>query len=134
MLFESQLLTEPSITEADEPAHTSTKAQPVRLSDEEQRYIWALLLKNNFVGRVWPVYTWDDDEPLYELLIDRDLVVRELNEVSDLPISAQQLRTIVARFGGKGTLKSRIDEFYGKRKDRRIRPNSTSPVPTMPRG
>lgn len=121
MLLDAESAKEADIIEADITAHKPDTAYSARLSDEEQRYIWALLLKNNLVGQVWPVYSWDDDEPLYELLVDRELVVAELNHVSDLPITVTQLRTLMNRFGGHGPLKKRVDQFYAKRKDRRIR-------------
>jgi hypothetical protein len=131
MLFDNQSATsfalprsedtsiEADITQAEEPAD-ETRNYPTRLTDKEQRYVWELLKSNNFVGQVWPVYAWDDSKPLYEFLVDRDLVVQELNSVTYFPVTAQQLRTIVKRFAGEGTLKSRIDEFYAKRRDRRI--------------
>ena len=78
------------------------------LSDEDHLYILGLLLTNKLIAKVWPVYKWDDDEPVYSLLLDRDLALAELNRVSDIPITERQLRTVLDRYCDKRSLSACI--------------------------
>ena len=60
-----------------------------RLTDEEQLYIWCLLLRHRFVGDVGSEYA---------LLVPEERAVAEVNAVSDTPITIKHLAAILRRF------------------------------------
>ena len=60
-----------------------------RLTDEEQLYIWCLLLRHKLVGDVGSEYA---------LLVPEERAVAEVNAISDTPITVKHLPSILARF------------------------------------
>ena len=60
-----------------------------RLTDEEQLYIWCLLLRHKLVGDIGSEYA---------LLVPEERAVAEVNAVSDTPITIKHLAAILRRF------------------------------------
>lgn len=99
------------------------------LDDDEVFYIYNLLRTNKLVAKIWPVFDWDKDEVVYGLMIDSDRAFELLSEVSDITFTKQQLQTVLKHHGVKPfaspfrklTEETLLDEFYRKRKERKIR-------------
>lgn len=87
---------------------TKPRAYSSRLSYEDQLYIFCLLLQSRLVGQLSPWSERDPKKPHYELLVDRGLAADLLNDVSDTPVTADQLKAVVSRFQGKEPLFSSI--------------------------
>jgi len=60
-----------------------------RLSDEDQLYVWCLLVQQKLVGDIGSEYA---------LLVPDDQAVAEVNGVSDTPITVKHLPSILSRF------------------------------------
>lgn len=98
------------------------------ISAEDQLYVYGLLKRNKLIGQIWPVYSWDNDPPVYALVLGRDMALQELRHASDIPITERQLRTVLDAFGvvySDSEQAKLIAEFYAKRRDRRVRPFSS---------
>ena len=65
-------------------------AGAAHLSYQDQLHVWLIGLRLGIFGQV--------SKTEYALLIDRDVAVVELNEHSDVPVTARNLRTIVQAF------------------------------------
>ncbi len=72
------------------------------LSKENQFYIYWLLRQKGLIGKVWPVYTWDQSPPIYALVGGREVVLPMLNSISDTPITERQFRTVLKPTGCDG--------------------------------
>jgi hypothetical protein len=80
----------------------------------------------HLVGKIWPVYRWDDSPPILALLVPFDTALDELNAYGSLVSEADLKRAFrdcdVATGDAAGDrLKAAIKAFYDARKDRRIR-------------
>lgn len=70
-------------------AHNNSGAN-TRLDYTDQLAVWIAAIKLGIVGRV--------GKDAYDLLIDRDLAVIELNAACDVVVTLKSLRTIVDKF------------------------------------
>ena len=93
----------------------------------ESRWIVECLRRMGLVGKIWPVYRWDDSQPIFALLVPFDTALDELN-LGSIPLvtEADLKRALrdcdVATGDAAGVrLKAAIKAFYDARKDRRIR-------------
>lgn len=84
-----------------EPDTTTHEPKRKRLTDEDQLYLWCLLLQNNLVGQISPGNGKDRRSKVkYACLLPDSLIVNEINRVSDVEITGDMLRAIVRRFQG----------------------------------
>ncbi len=70
----------------------------MKLSYEDQLYVWCLLLRNNLAGKIAPAHPWDRRQTEYVLLVPDTIAVAEVNDVLDTPITVAHLPSILARF------------------------------------
>lgn len=99
------------------------------ISEEDKLYLYGLLKQNELIGRLWPVYEWDKDKVVYGLTIDSNAAYELLSEVADIQFTKEQLSAVFKRYrilpyGSPFKPlpeQSLLDEFYRKRKERRIR-------------
>jgi hypothetical protein len=93
----------------------------------ESRWIVECLRRMRLVGKIWPVYSWDDSPPIWALLVRFDIAFNELNLGSIALVTEADLKRAfrdcdVAIGDAAGDrLKAAIKAFYDARKDRRIR-------------
>jgi hypothetical protein len=106
---------------ASREANSGRRAEDGRLIET----LWFM----GYVGRIWPIYAWDESPRVYALLVPRHLAVAEVNlalrELDRDPISeadlvrAMRLKKI-ADYGNRVEAEL-IGAFYRARKDRRTR-------------
>ena len=97
----------------------------------ESRWIVECLRRMGLVGKIWPVYRWDDSPPIWALLGPIDnllgIALDELN-LGSVPLVTEAdlkraLRDCDVAIGDAAgvRLKAAIKAFYDARKDRRIK-------------
>ena len=88
----------------------------------ESRWIVECLRRMRLVGKIWPVYRWDDSPPIFALLVPFDTALDELN--ATVVTEADLKRALRDRASGDAVghrLQAAIKVFYEARKDRRIK-------------
>jgi hypothetical protein len=102
MLYDSTSAVDADFGVAEETAHDTKTTPRRRLSDEEQLYVWCLLLQNNLVGQTnIPGYRERKKyKPHYERLLPDSLILQEVNRKSDVEVSLDMLKAICKRFQG----------------------------------
>ena len=102
MFLDSTSAIEADLSEADVTAHDTKNAPRRRLSDEEQLYVWCVLLQNNLVGQTnVPGYRERKTfKRQYERLLPDSLILQEVNRKSDVEVSLDMLKAICKRFQG----------------------------------
>ena len=98
-LRDSTSAIEADLIEADDTAQ-DTKSQRKRISDYDQLYVWHILIGNNLVGATSPTNGKSWLKPHYACLLPDSLIVKEVNRVSDVEITGDNLRAILKRFQG----------------------------------
>jgi hypothetical protein len=87
------------------------------------------LLGMGLIGKIWPVYSWDNSPAIYTLMTTNQNALEELNAVApDLgwkQVTESEFTRAMNRWNietsGSGTkLQAAIKAFYDARKDRRI--------------
>jgi hypothetical protein len=83
---------------SEEP--TPDTKERIRLSYEDQLYVWCVLLQNNLAGRIAPQSRHDRrTNTEYSILIPEHLCLQEFNHLSDIgPITINQLRATAKTF------------------------------------
>jgi hypothetical protein len=78
--------------------------------------------------KLWPVYTWDNTPGVYALNITEDALLTLVREELKPDVSRPELQSFCAEYQiGRSTpevkrlLQRAIDDFYAKRRDRKIR-------------
>lgn len=72
----------------------------IRLSYEDQLYVWGVLIQNNLAGKIAPALKHDRrTKPEYAILIPEHLCLQAFNSVSDIgPITINQLKAAAKTF------------------------------------
>ena len=52
----------------------------------ESRWIVEYLRRMRFIGKIWPVYRWNDSPPIWALLVSFETALDELNLCGSLPL------------------------------------------------
>ena len=99
----------------------------------ESRWIVECLRRMRLVGKIWPVYRWDDSPPIFALLVPFDTALDELNAYGPVVTEADLKRALrdcdVASGDAAGhRLQAAIKAFYEARKDRRIKIGDRPPL------
>ena len=86
-----------------------------RTPDLETRGVFEELLARGFIGKVWPVYRWDETPAILGLLVPRAMAAAELG------LSDERLGAVLRAFQVReGNVEERlIRDFYAARKDRK---------------
>jgi hypothetical protein len=93
----------------------------------ESRWLVECLRRMRFLGKIWPVYRWNDSPPIWALLVSFETALDELNLCGSIPLvtEAELKRALrdceIATSDAGERLKTEIKAFYDARKDRRIR-------------
>ena len=92
----------------------------------KSRWIVECLRRMRLVGKIWPVYRWDDSPPIFALLVPFDTALDEFNAYSPVVTEADLKRALRDRNVASGDaaghrLQAAIKAFYEARKDRRIK-------------
>ena len=100
------------------------------LSVEDQHYLYVLLRTNKLVVQTYPYYSWDKSPPIFGLVVGEDAAFGLLSPIADITFTKKQLQGVLKKYGiegfpspfaGESKDQRRIDEFYDKRRDRKIR-------------
>ena len=100
----------------------------------ESRRLVESLRRLGMVGKIWPIYSWDESPAIFALMVTSHAALDELNFHAPTITEGELERAL--RDCGIGTsntgerLKAEIKAFYDARKDRRIKKGGIPP-PTM---
>lgn len=98
MLYDTEPDKEAGELEAEATVHAHSQRK--RISDYDQLYVWHILIGNNLVGATSPTNGKSWLKPHYGCLLPDSLIVKEVNRVSDVEITGDNLRAILKRFQG----------------------------------